>query len=72
MTSQYKGVSWHRTSGKWRAQLRVKGREEKCGGSFDHELHAAKRINQLCEEMDIPLRNPGIAGIPTQQCQVLI
>jgi len=68
-TSQYKGVYLHKSSGKWRAQLTSKGKMQKYGGCFNDELSAAKRINELCEEMDIPLQNPGIYWIPSQQYQ---
>ena len=65
-------MSWHRGTRQWRAQLRVKGSIQNYEEHFKEELDAAKRVNKLCEAMNIPLRNPGIAGIPTQQyrCQV--
>jgi len=66
-TSQYKGVYWNRKSRKWRAQLRLKGEITKSGGYFNDELDAGKRVNQLCEEMKIPLQNPAISDIPNQQ-----
>merc|ERR1712034_245630 len=68
-TSEYRGVSWHKCNRKWRAQLSLKGGTEKFGGTYNDEMDAAKRVNQLCEEMDIPLRNPGISAIPTPQYQ---
>merc|ERR1712034_235048 len=71
-TSQYKGVYWHRQSGKWYARLSSKvntGQIQKYGGCFKIEQDAAKRINQLCEELRIPLQNPGISSIPNQQYQ---
>ena len=37
---------------------------------FKDELDAAKRANQLCEELKIPLQNPEISAIPNQQYQV--
>jgi hypothetical protein len=37
---------------------------------FKDELDAAKRVNQLCEELGIPLQNPTISAIPNQQYQV--
>ena len=40
------------------------------GGTFNDELDAAKRVNQLCEEMGIPYKNPGISATPNQQCHV--
>jgi hypothetical protein len=65
-TSQYKGVYFHKQSGKWRVQLKLKG-QQKCGGYFDHELDAGKRMNQLCEEFGIPLRNPELSAVPNEQ-----
>ena len=37
---------------------------------FKDELDAGKRVNQLCKELEIPLKNPEISGIPNQQYQV--
>merc|ERR1712034_210267 len=70
-TSQYKGVYWHTQSGKWYAHLRLPTNtgQKKFGGAFNDEMDAAKRVNQLCEESGIPLRNPGISSIPNQQYQ---
>ena len=68
--SQYKGVTWHKQSGKWSVQLLVKGEKTKYGGSFKDELDAGKRVNQLCEKLGIPQQNPGISTIPNQQYQV--
>jgi hypothetical protein len=69
--SQYEGVSWHSQRYKWYARLRLKYQIPKYGGCFNSELDAARRVNQMCEEMKIPLRNSGISAIPTQQCQVI-
>jgi len=66
-TSLYKGVSWHRERKKWRVQIRLKGGKIKSGGYFNTELNAAKRVNQLCEELCIPLQNPTINAIPNQE-----
>jgi len=63
--SQYKGVTWH--CGKWYVQLQVMGQKQKYGGRFNDELDAAKKVNQLCEKFGIPLQNPGIVEMPTQQ-----
>lgn len=38
-TSTYKGVSWHKKSGKWQAQIRVDGRSIYLG-YYDNELEA--------------------------------
>merc|ERR1712034_251099 len=65
--SQYKGVYWHKKSGKWYAQIYLKGQKIKYGGSFKDELNAANRVNQLCEELEIPPQNPTISAIPNQK-----
>jgi len=67
--SQYKGVSWNEKSAKWYAIVHLKDNMQKFGGTFEHEMDAAKRVNQLCEEMEIPLQNPGIGLMPAQQYQ---
>merc|ERR1712034_109589 len=60
ITSQYKGVCWDTKSRKWRVQLSLKGEKPKYGGYFKDELDAAKRANQLCDELGIALWNPEI------------
>jgi len=68
---QYKGVYWNKRSLKWYAYAYVhsNARKQKFGGSFKNQLDAANRTNQLCEELGIPLQNPGISEISTQQFQ---
>merc|ERR1712034_245473 len=61
------GVHWHKKSDKWYTHLLLRTGKQKFGGTFKDELDAAKRINQMCKEMGIPAKNPGILGIPTQQ-----
>merc|ERR1711925_41050 len=68
-TSKYKGVYSHKQNGKWRVQLSIKGQKAKYGGIFKNELEAAKKANQLCEELGIPIYNPEISAIPSQQYQ---
>ena len=53
--------------GKWNVQIRPKGQTPKYGGYFEDELDAAKGVNQLCEELGVPLQNPEISAIPNQQ-----
>ena len=69
-TSRFKGIHWHKRSRKWLVQIHAKGQNYKYGGMFKDELDAAKRANQLCEELGIPLRNPEIGAKPKQQYQV--
>merc|ERR1712034_33757 len=66
-TSQYKGVYWHRKRKKWGAWLSLKNGKKKFGGNFKDELDAAKKVNQLCEQLGIsPTQNSGVVEIPTQ------
>ena len=69
-TSQYKGVYWHSQTGRWYVSIRPKGQNRKYCGSFKDELDAAKRVNQFCEDVGIPLRNPEISAMTNQQYQV--
>jgi len=66
-TSQFKGVYWAKYDKKWRVQLCLKGRIKKYGGYFNDELDAAKKVNQLCEDLRIPLQNPECNAMPNQQ-----
>jgi len=34
------------------------------GGKYHDELDAAKRVNQLCDELEIVQKNPGVGSIP--------
>ena len=57
-----------RQTGKWGAKIYTKeDQKQKYGGYFDNELDAAKKVNQLCEELGIPVKNPGISEIPNQK-----
>ena len=51
------------------AKLYLKGHKSRYryGGLFNDEMDAAKRVNQLCEEIGIPLKNPEISSKPDQQ-----
>ena len=69
-TSSYKGVDWHKQRKMWRVRICIKGEEPKYGGIFKDELDAAKRANQLCQELGILLQNPEISAMPNQQYQV--
>jgi len=62
--SKYKGVTWHKNSGKWYVTIYLKGHKRKYGGMFKDELDAGKKVNQLCEEFGIPPQNPGIQQSP--------
>merc|ERR1712034_204366 len=68
-TSQYKGVYFYKPRKLWRARMRSNEGKLKFGGNFKDELDAGKRVNQLCEELGIPLQNPEISTMPNQQYQ---
>jgi hypothetical protein len=34
---------------------------------FNDELDAAKRVNQLCEDLGIPHQNPTVSAMPNQK-----
>ena len=69
-TSQYKGVAWNKGRKKWFVLIKPKGHNSKYGGYFKDELDAAKRANQLCEQLGIPLQNPKISIIANEQDEV--
>jgi len=69
-SSQFIGVSWNKVNKKWIAQINIKNRGKRFGGCFDDEHEAAKRANQLCGELGMTAKNPGISGIPNQQSVV--
>ena len=71
-SSQYKGVSWHKNLRKWCVVINLKEGKIRYGGTFNDELAAAKRVNQLCIELGLSKKNPGINGVPNQQVQVNI
>jgi hypothetical protein len=69
--SQYKAVYFQKRDQKWYVLIHtgVKGQRRKYGGTFNNELDAAKKVNQLCEELDIPQQNPDVGAILNTQLQ---
>jgi len=65
-TSKYLGVHWYKQRTKWCARLHLY-KKQHFGGLFKNEVDAARKVNQLCEEMGIPHKNHGISAIPNQQ-----
>lgn len=49
-TSKYRGVSWERSSRKWKASLVIKGKQ-KTLGRFINEKEAAKAYERACREL---------------------
>jgi len=60
--SQYKGVCWNPEREKWYVDIEFKGKKASWSGLFKDELDAAKRVNQICENLKIPHLNPGIGS----------
>jgi len=61
-------VYWNKKKQKCQSQLRFSEGKLKYGENFNDELYAAKRWNQLCEEMEISSQNSEtICPIPTQK-----
>merc|ERR1711925_11576 len=58
-TSVYTGVCWNKDKNKWRAQV-THNKKRYFGGYFDHEEHAAMKINLLCDKIKIERKNPEI------------
>ena len=66
-TSQYRGVFYHKQTRKWGALVSLKGQKKMYGGIFKYELDAAKRVNEICEELGTPRQNPKICTITNLQ-----
>ena len=71
-TSKYKGVSWSNKQKKWYVRLIANDGKQKYGGSFSDELDAAKKVNQLCAELEIPEKNPGVGMMSNRQWKVTL
>jgi len=65
-TSLFQGVSWNKSKKKWYVFLHSNGKKI-YGGGFTNELDAAKKANQLCEQLGISLKNPEMSAIPNQK-----
>jgi len=61
--SEYKGVFYHVGNSKWAVDFKV-NKKRHYGGYFDEQIEAAKRVNQLCDELGIPRKNPEVNAIP--------
>jgi len=63
-TSKYIGVSFNKKSKKWRAVIYFQ-KQAKDGGDYGNELDAAKKVNQMCDELKIKRKNPEVDAMPT-------
>ena len=41
------------------------------GGYFNEEIEAAKKVNQLCDEVGIPQKNPEVNEMPITNSKVI-
>jgi len=55
-TSKFTGVSWNKDCNKWQVQLNH-NKTKYCGGYFDHEEHAAMKVNLICDKIEIERKN---------------
>jgi len=53
------------SNGRWRGALKRKGKYISCG-TFDTEIEAAQAVNEKCDELGIPHKNPDLAENPTK------
>ena len=58
-SSPYTGVSWNTRDRRWYGQIKHLGESIYCGCSFD-EKEAAKKVNEKCRQLGIPLKNPNL------------
>ena len=68
--SRYSGVSWSSKYQKWIARLYVE-QKQIYGGIFDNEIDAAKRVNGICDGLNIPHKNPGIGTLNKNEAKVV-
>ena len=61
-TSKYKGVYWHKSSGKWMVRIRNDG-ERKYVGIFDNEEVAAKSYDDAAREIHKEFMKPNLEVI---------
>jgi len=65
-SSKYIGVCWIKSRKTWRAEINHNGKRI-YGGYCGNELDAAKRVNRLCEQIEISRKNPEIKGAPEHE-----
>ena len=51
-SSAHRGVTWHKATGKWRAQIGLGGGKQKHLGSFEDEEAAAAAVEEAAAERD--------------------
>jgi hypothetical protein len=65
-SSKYVGVSWDKRRKKWVAKIK-----DSYIGGFEIEKDAAKAINVKCQELNIPLKNPGVGVLNHEKLKKL-
>merc|ERR1712034_62656 len=68
--SQCNGFWWNKKKKKWQSQLRFSEGKLKYGVNFNDWRYAAKKWDELCEEMEISSQNSEISTMPTQKKQM--
>jgi hypothetical protein len=65
-TSVYKDVMWNKRKRRWRAIVCCNLKKYE-GGVYLNEVDAAKRVNQLCDELGIKRKNPTVDAEPAPE-----
>jgi len=63
LSSKYKGVIWDKYNLKWTSSVYFNSKKIN-GGPYRDELDAARRVNQLCNELKIERKNPEVDANP--------
>jgi len=66
-SSKYQGVTWSKRDGQWKTSVYLGSKQCKCGAQYDNELDAAKRVNQICDELKIERKNPDVDAMPIRK-----
>ena len=69
-SSKYCSVCWVKECKKWRADV-CHNRQTHYMGYFEMEEDAAKAVNLKCQELNIPLKNPGVGVLNHERLKKL-
>jgi len=64
-TSQYRGVSWSKDRKRWKVTVKFEGKHN--ASYHVNEVDAAKRVNQVCDELGIERKNPEVDAMPNKE-----
>ena len=67
----YSGVIWAQSDRRWLAAVYICKNKKYYGGYFFEEIEAAKRVNQICDELGNEHKNPGVDAMPKPHVTIL-